>query len=268
MRNRILCGLAALTVALCATACDNGGGGASSDNGANVAKVNDPYTPYDDVVTLTKGATVVGAGSLPSGDDFSNNVFTRYLENTQNIKTEVAWSVDSSTYNSKVAMCITSGSIPDILVVNRSIFNQLVENDLVADLTQAYADCISPFLKEQYESYGENLFEQVTVDGKLMGLPSPALNNCQNVLWIRSDWLAKTGLEAPKTLEDVENLARTFQQMKLGGDNTVGITTTSDLYGGYNSSWGLDTIFSYYDAYPGVWLNRMGLRYMVLPFPR
>jgi len=149
--------------------------------GASVAKVNDPYTPYDDVITLTKGATVIGAGSLPSGDDFGNNVFTRYLENTQNIKTEVAWSVDSSTYNSKVAMCITSGSIPDILVVNRSIFNQLVENDLVADLTQAYADCISPFLKEQYDRYDHNLFEQVTVDGKLMGLPSPSLNNCQNV---------------------------------------------------------------------------------------
>ena len=258
MHKRLLCGVLALMMTACATSCGPGRSSASGDNGASVAKVNDPYTPYDDVITLTKGATVIGAGSLTSGDDFGNNVFTRYLENTQNIKTEVAWSVDSSTYNSKVAMCITSGSIPDILVVNRSIFNQLVENDLVADLTQAYADCISPFLKEQYDSYDHNLFEQVTVDGKLMGLPSPSLNNCQNVLWIRSDWLGKTGLDVPKTLEDVEKLARTFQQMKLGGDNTVGITTTSDLYGGYNSSWGLDTIFSYYDAYPGVWLEKNG----------
>lgn len=241
-----------------AAACNSGGGGTSSNNGANVARVYDPYTPYDDVITLTKGATVIGAGSLPGGDDFGNNVFTRYLESTQNIRTEVAWSVDSSTYNAKVAMCITSGSIPDILVVNRSIFNQLVENDLVADLTQAYADCISPFLKEQFDSYGDNLFAQVTVDGKLMGLPSPALNNCQNVLWIRSDWLEKSGLDAPKTLDEVENLAKTFRQMKLGGENTVGITTISELYGGYNSSWGLDTVFSYYGAYPGVWLEKDG----------
>lgn len=241
-----------------AAACNSGGGGTSSNNGADVARVYDPYTPYDDVITLTKGATVIGAGSLPGGDDFGNNVFTRYLESTQNIRTEVAWSVDSSTYNAKVAMCITSGSIPDILVVNRSIFNQLVENDLVADLTQAYADCISPFLKEQFDSYGDNLFAQVTVDGKLMGLPSPALNNCQNVLWIRSDWLEKSGLDAPKTLDEVENLAKTFRQMKLGGENTVGITTISELYGGYNSSWGLDTVFSYYGAYPGVWLEKDG----------
>lgn len=258
MLKRFLCTVTALLMTVGAAACNSGGGGTSSNNGADVARVYDPYTPYDDVITLTKGATVIGAGSLPGGDDFGNNVFTRYLESTQNIRTEVAWSVDSSTYNAKVAMCITSGSIPDILVVNRSIFNQLVENDLVADLTQAYADCISPFLKEQFDSYGDNLFAQVTVDGKLMGLPSPALNNCQNVLWIRSDWLEKSGLDAPKTLDEVENLAKTFRQMKLGGENTVGITTISELYGGYNSSWGLDTVFSYYGAYPGVWLEKDG----------
>lgn len=258
MLKRFLCTVTALLMTVGAAACNSGGGGTSSNNGADVARVYDPYTPYDDVITLTKGATVIGAGSLPGGDDFGNNVFTRYLESTQNIRTEVAWSVDSSTYNAKVAMCITSGSIPDILVVNRSIFNQLVESDLVADLTQAYADCISPFLKEQFDSYGDNLFAQVTVDGKLMGLPSPALNNCQNVLWIRSDWLEKSGLDAPKTLDEVENLAKTFRQMKLGGENTVGITTISELYGGYNSSWGLDTVFSYYGAYPGVWLEKDG----------
>mgnify|MGYP002171174023 FL=1 len=93
------------------------------------------------------------------------------------------------------------------------------------------------------------------MDGKLLGIPSPALNNCQNVLWIRSDWLEKAGLEAPKTLEDVEKTARKFIDMKLGGDNTIGLTTTSKLYEGYNSSWGLDSVFSVFGAYPGSWLE-------------
>ena len=87
MHKRLLCGVLALMMTACATSCGPGRSSASGDNGASVAKVNDPYTPYDDVITLTKGATVIGAGSLPSGDDFGNNVFTRYLENTQNIKT-------------------------------------------------------------------------------------------------------------------------------------------------------------------------------------
>ncbi len=257
MFKKWLCATLAVLMVLAMAACGTDTG-ATTDPDANVAKVNDAYTPYEQTITLTKGATVIGAGGLPSGDDFGNNVFTRYLLNTQNIKTEVAWSVDASTYNSKVALCITSQQIPDVLVVNRSIFKQLVDNDLLADMTQAYEDCISPFLKEQYDSYGEELFDQVTVDGKLMGIPSPSLNNCQNVLWIRKDWLEKTGMSEPKTLADVEALAKKFQEMKLGGDNTIGITTTSDLYTGYNSTWGLDTIFSYFGAYPGVWLEENG----------
>ena len=75
------------------------------------------------------------------------------------------------------------------------------------------------------------------------------------MLWIRSDWLEKAGLDAPKTLEDIEKTARKFMELKLGGENTIGLTTTSKLYGGYNSSWGLDSVFSLFGAYPGSWLE-------------
>lgn len=218
------------------------------------AGVYDAYTPYDETVTLTTGTTVLGVGGLPSGDDYENNVFTRYLQKTQNVQMKVAWSVDNNTYASKVALCIAGKDLPDVLVVNRSTFRQMAENDLLADLSQVYEDCISDFLRAQLDSYGPELLEEVTVDGKLLGIPSPALNSCQNVLWIRSDWLEKAGLDAPKTLEDIEKTARKFMELKLGGENTIGLTTTSKLYGGYNSSWGLDSVFSLFGAYPGSWL--------------
>ena len=219
------------------------------------AGVYDAYTPYDETVTLTTGTTVLGVGGLPSGDDYENNVFTRYLQKTQNVQMKVAWSVDNNTYASKVALCIAGKDLPDVLVVNRSTFRQMAENDLLADLSQVYEDCISDFLRAQLDSYGPELLEEVTVDGKLLGIPSPALNNCQNVLWIRSDWLEKAGLDAPETLEDIEKTARKFMELKLGGENTIGLTTTSKLYGGYNSSWGLDSVFSLFGAYPGSWLE-------------
>lgn len=219
------------------------------------AGVYDAYTPYDETVTLTTGTTVLGVGGLPSGDDYENNVFTRYLQKTQNVQMKVAWSVDNNTYASKVALYIAGKDLPDVLVVNRSTFRQMAENDLLADLSQVYEDCISDFLRAQLDSYGPGLLEEVTVDGKLLGIPSPALNNCQNVLWVRSDWLEKAGLDAPETLEDIEKTARKFMELKLGGENTIGLTTTSKLYGGYNSSWGLDSVFSLFGAYPGSWLE-------------
>lgn len=258
--KRLAAVLCAAAILFSFAACD--GGSAETEVNpeaiATAAEQMGAYTPYDETVVLTKGTTVLGAGGLPQGDDYGNNVFTRYIETTQNIKTEIAWSVDNSTYASKVALCIANGDIPDFLIVDRSTFKQMVDNNLLADLTTVYDACISDFLRQQFDSYGEGLFDEVTVDGKLMGIPSPALNNCQNVLWIRSDWLKAAGLDAPTTLEEVEATARKFIELKLGGDNTVGITTTSNLYEGYNSSWGLDSVFSYYGAYPGSWFEKDG----------
>lgn len=262
MKNwkRLIAALCAAAILFCLSACGETPVAPEVDpsEAAATAEKMGPYTPYEETVVLTKGTTVLGAGGLPQGDDYGNNVFTRYIESTQNIKTEIAWSVDNSTYASKVALCIANNDIPDFLIVDRSTFKQMVDNDLLADLTDVYDACISDFLRQQLDSYGEGLFDDVTIDGKLMGIPSPALNNCQNVLWIRSDWLEAAGLEPPTTLEEVEATARKFIDMKLGGDHTVGITTTSNLYEGYNSSWGLDTIFSYFGAYPGSWLEKDG----------
>lgn len=254
--KKLITWICVLTMLLSLAACGEGiviGGRQPQKD--DIPVVMDPYAPYEKTVTLTKGTTVLATGGLPSGDDYANNVFTRYLEKTQNIKVDVLWSVDSSTYASKVALSIANDTIPDMMIVNRSTFKQMVDNDLLADLTEVYDSCISDFLRAQFDSYGEELFAEVTVDGKLMGIPSPALNNCHNVLWIRKDWLEAAGLEAPTTLEEVEATAKKFIELKLGGDNTVGITTTSNLYEGYNSSWGLDTIFSYFGAYPGNWLQ-------------
>lgn len=253
--RKLLSMLCVLALLLSLAACGAGEELSETEPGSEVAAIYDAYTPYDETVTLTTGTTVLGAGGLPSGDDYENNVFTRFLQKTQNIKMDVAWSVDSSTYASKVALCIAGKDLPDVLVVNRSTFKQMADNDLLADLTEVYDSCISDFLRAQLDSYGEGLMKEVTVDGKLLGIPSPSLNNCQNVLWIRSDWLEKAGLEAPKTLEDIEKTARKFIELKLGGENTIGITTTSKLYGGYNSSWGLDSVFSAFGAYPGSWLE-------------
>lgn len=219
----------------------------------------DPYSPYNETIVMTKGVTVAAQGSFKEGENFENNVFTRYLKNTMNIETKVLWEVDAALYDQKIALSIAIQEIPDIMVVDRIIYKQLLDNDLIWDMTEAYEKCISPFLKEQYDSYGERLFKEVEVDGKLMGIPGTSLGNCHNVLWIRKDWLDKLGMDAPTTLDEVIDTARAFKKLNYNGqNNTVGLTTTSDIYGGYNSWWGLDTIFSYYGAYPGVWLERDG----------
>ena len=215
----------------------------------------DPYTPYAETVTFTKGVSKV---TSENDITYEKNPFVDYVKEKFNIETKVAWEVDSANYDQKVSLSIAAGEIPDIMVVNRKVFKQLLDNNLVADMTEAYDKCISPFLKEQLDVNGEALFKEVTVDGMLMGIPSPSLTHCHNVLWIRKDWLDKLGLQEPKTVDDILNVAKAFMEQdpdQNGKGATVGLTGPDTVYLGYNSWGGLDTMFNAFGAYPGSWIT-------------
>ena len=91
---------------------------------------------------------------------------------------------------------------------------------------------------------------------RLVVCPSPSLNNCQNVLWI-----APTGWEKPvgcsKKLWKMWKAAPVHSQKDEArwGQHRGHHHHQRPVTAAANSSWGLDTIFSYYDAYPGVWLK-------------
>lgn len=236
------------------TASETSGGGTTADPASM-----DCYTPYEETVTFTKGATKPqGYDNYMEGDDLLNNHYTRYVKEQINVQPELAWQVDSNTYDQKVALSISTGDIPDVMVLGtRQLYNQMVENDLVADLTEAYENCISPFLRDVYDTYGNDLFEEVKVDGKLMGIPGTQIygQNFQ-LLWIRQDWLDQVGMEAPTTIDEIYNVAKAFVDNKLGGDNTVGLTFGEEIY--QNSSFLFTTIFDSFGAYLDQWIDKDG----------
>jgi putative aldouronate transport system substrate-binding protein len=84
-------------------------------------------------------------------------------------------------------------------------------------------------------------------------------------MWIRQDWLDKLGLEAPKTMGDLEKVARAFVEQDPDGNgkaDTIGITgpqSGGSMYAtalkSLNNLYGFDPIFSAFHAYPGYWLK-------------
>lgn len=220
----------------------------------------DPYTPMKETVTFTKGIqTSSGNENYAAGDNIENNPFTRYVEETVNVKTKIKWEVDSNNYNQKVSLSIAAKDIPDVMLVNRQVFEELVENDLIADLTEVYEKCISDEIRDQMDSYGQRLLDQVTVDGKIMAIPGTSIAGQHNILWIRQDWLDKLNLEVPKTVEDIINVARAFVENDMAGDGkTVGLPMLDKVVGDYNSQYGFYTIFSAMGAWPRRWIERDG----------
>lgn len=277
MKKRILAAMLAAAMAISMAACTGGGDSSAPDSGSSESSgsasgtsggeseanapagengtVWDAYTPYDETVVFTtcRQKPAYDQGFV-NGDDILNNPYTRYVEEVVNVRREIAWEADPNTYPQKLALSVASGDIPDVMFVDRKMYKQLIQNDLIQDMGEAYEKCTSPFLKEKYDSYGERLFQECTVDGKLMGLPETTIyGNGVYLCWIRTDYLDKVGLEIPQNIEELKAAAKAFVENDVSGTGeTIGFSVNTKMKE-YAST------FFYADGnYPGWWVNGEG----------
>ena len=253
------------------------GCGGEKDSQANMTEeekaawdeaANDPYGKYPETVTYTTGYNLTnqGADTLKGtayeNDTTEDNAYTRYLKEVLNVQNENQFeAVTGPDYDQKVSMAIASQDIPDIMYVSDyATLVDLVENDMVEDMTDIYNNLACDTVKEAYESYGDNNpLNTVTFDGKIMAIPKTQLSDGQDFLWVRKDWMDKLGLEEPKTLDDLAELLRKFINEDPDGDgqaDTVGLAVHSEVYGSYpNNTFAVDNIFTAMGAYPNVWIT-------------
>ena len=256
------------TVAGCGTSGDDTSNMTEEEQAAWEEAANDPYGKYPELVTYTTGynLTAQGADTL-AGTDYENdtpsdNAYTRYLKELLNIQNENVFEAQTGDdYNQKVSLAIASQDIPDIMyVADYSTLVELVESDLIEDLTDVYNNLACDTVKEAYESYGDNNpINTVTFDGKIMAIPKTQLSDGQDFLWLRKDWLENLNLEEPSTLDEVADVLRAFVNDDPDGDgqaNTVGLAALSTVYGDYpNNTFAIDNIFTALDAYPNIWIT-------------
>lgn len=190
------------------------------------------------------------------GDTAEDNPVTRYLTEKTNIKLHHIWSVSNQDYNQKLSLAIASGDLPDVFSVNdRAILQELIDNDLIEDLTGTYESTAADYVKDMYESYGEDAFSTGVYDGKLLAIPDLCYGYQFNFTWIRKDWLDKVGLDIPETKEDLETALQAFVDNKLGGENTIGMVVNADnMAGVYNNVFGIDPWFNHFGSYPASWM--------------
>ena len=225
---------------------------------------NDPFGAYEEPITLTVGLEVDPNEEWPEGDSPSDNQYTRYIEEQLNVIVDVVWTASSSDYDQKVNLAISSNSLPDLLVVNDTQFNQMVKSDQLADLTEAFANYASPTMMKMLESSKNLAIQNVTFNDKMYALTSVSDGDWEMV-WIRKDWMDALGLEAPKTLADLKAIAKAFVEQDPGGNGegrTIGFAGPENggaLYSTFLTSgtnlYGFDPLFSAFRSYPGWWVN-------------
>ena len=117
-----------------------------------------PYGPYPETVTMT---TVKRSDTNPQwsvGDDMDNNVVTRYILEKINVKTETLWETESSAFIEKLTLDSVADNLPDMFTLDNDdylVYRMLLENGMIADLTEPYDKCANWFLRETAESFDD-----------------------------------------------------------------------------------------------------------------
>ncbi|WP_455616992.1 hypothetical protein [Eisenbergiella sp.] len=207
----------------------------------------DKMKRFDPEITLTFNKTE-WVTNYPEGQDAQSNVMYDMWEEVIGVKVINSILCPASTMTEKMQLAIGSNEIPDFGIVDATMMDTLIKNDMVEDLTDVYNEWATDNLKETVGQSNNALFAPVTRDGRYMGIPLyNSLSGSYPVMWMRSDWLNKLGLEVPKTMEEALDIAMKFATEDPDGNgqkDTYGLYLDKDLGG-------LDFIMSAYEVYSG-----------------
>lgn len=179
--------LAAVTLSACAQAPASSGDAAGGDAAAPQLDENalTPLGKYEEPVTISISKVMVTNPHLIEGQSPEDNIVLDWIRDELNINIEIAWQAESSEYNNKLSLNIASNSLPDmvyILGADYLTFRQMVDNDLLADLTEVYDKCAGDYLRATYDSFEGRNLDPLTIDGKLYAITSANIGDRKSVV--------------------------------------------------------------------------------------
>lgn len=213
-----------------------------AENGADADSL-DIWAPYDETVTISTVTSESASATYPEGDDVTNNVWIRAYKERFNIEVVTDWVSDE--YDTKINLSIAEGNLPDVFHVNSAQLQQLIDADLIWDLTDVFDTYASERVKG-YMAADVDSYESGMRDGKLYGIPQMhwGIIDQPDFVWIRKDWKEELKLPDPETMDDVVEIAKAF--MKEHGGYGIAVDQTLDYLNLLAVAWG---------AHPDLWIK-------------
>ena len=195
-----------------------------------------------------------------TGETFEDNRWTRAMREELGINVTYKWVADSSQAQEKLKLTMASGDLPDVITLEGAQrlvdFQQLAEAGLLADVTDLWEQYAAPLTKEVVGADGQVIFDAVSYDGRMMGIPGPSAGlDTFSYFWVRQDWLDNLGLAPPRTTAELLEMARAFTHDDPDGngeDDTFAMMLDKSLW--YRS----EGFFWSFGAYPDTWLEAPG----------
>ncbi|MDR2304951.1 MAG: extracellular solute-binding protein [Treponema sp.] len=217
----------------------------------------DPYGKYDPPITVKVVHTFNdGAFWFPPGDSIDSNIYTRRYERDLGIKYEFLWTSPGAQAAEKFNLMLSSGDLPDFLLVTKQQFEQLYSAGQLQDMTDAIIDYANDYLREHLTGEYQELLDCAARDGRYYGFGAGnAFIDIANVAWLRKDYMDALGLSEPKTIDELESFMRAMKN-----NNPAGLPPTDTfplaVRGSDQGAWDFVMNWAYYwmfNSYPGIW---------------
>jgi putative aldouronate transport system substrate-binding protein len=255
--KRTLVSVGALLTLGVSLAFASGGGQSSAGSTASGGIPGDrqPFGKFNPAITVTSAKSIMD--KFETGDTIDKNPWITKNLNDLGINVKWAWTTENTgnQYTTKMTASIASGDLPDIFEVNALQLDMLVQSGLVWDMTDIYETYVSPLYRRMMDADPA----QVSIaqfGGRLMAMPLLGSTSDSFCIFVRQDWLDKLGLQPPKTIQDVLNIAQAFATRDPDGNgqnDTVGLMLSQDLWSA--GAGRASEFMAGYHAYPDGWVQ-------------
>lgn len=214
-------------------------------------------------ITVTMGRQTTANPKFPSGDNYEDNAYIRMAEAELGIDiVDEFEALGGEDYDRQVSLILSGGGMPDMMKVSsKSEVTELYESGMIADLTDAYNQYASDYVKSTYDSFDGRALDYVTYDGHLMAIPATQPDPGTSMFWVRQDWVDQLGITVDAdgdrclTLDEVKEVAQAFLDGNPeGAQNPVGMAFMPSLTGGTSDQTNSINAIAYsLGAYPRMW---------------
>ena len=221
--------------------------------------VKDPYEKYSPPITVK----VVHMQNdhafwFGPGDSIESNIYTRRWEKQLGIKYEFLWTSPMSQSTEKFNLMVSSGDLPDFLIVNKQQFEQLYNGGMLSDMTDAIVDYANEYLREHLTGQYQDLLDCATRNGRYYGFAAgnDYIDTAQ-IPWLRKDYMDALGLKVPATVDELDAFMNTMKNRNPAGlpaSQTFPLALRGADQGADDFIMGV-AYYNMFGSYPGVWGN-------------
>lgn len=230
---------------------------------------------YDPPIDLTTVAAIAPSITFKNGETMEDNVHTRWALERFGIQLNYLWTstTQNSAFNTRMRLALSANEkMPDVIAIDDvQLANDLIDSGKFMEVGKLWEKYASDMYKQAVNEDPTMWYPFMREDGAY-GIPIPEYSwNNDTVLFIRQDWLDNLGMEAPKTMDELDTLLDAFVNKDPDGNgqkDTYGLAlslrdsmkpvqaTASWVFGAYGTipeQWNLadDGTLEYGSIHPG-----------------